>query len=30
MSTWGITSGIDYVSEDRLAQLEITVFEKIR
>lgn len=30
ISTWGITSGVDYVSPQRLAQLEQIVFEKIR
>ena len=29
-STWGVTSGADYVSPERLAQLEIILFEKIR
>lgn len=28
--TWGITSGADYVSPERLADLEIILYEKIR
>lgn len=30
LSTWGITSGSDYVSPERMQELEITLYEKIR
>lgn len=30
LQTWGITSGADYVSPERLADLEIILYEKIR
>lgn len=30
LSTWGITSGSDYVSPERLDELEKTLYEKIR
>lgn len=30
MSTWGITSSIDYVSTERLTELENIIYEKIR
>lgn len=30
LSTWGITSSVDYVSPERLADLEVILYEKIR
>lgn len=30
LNTWGITSSVDYVSPERLADLEIILYEKIR
>jgi len=30
LSTWGITSSIDYVSTERLTELENIIYEKIR
>lgn len=30
LTTWGITSSVDYVSPERLADLEIILYEKIR